>query len=153
VHFNLNNMTQHQPILCLLAFFAIFLFSLACSDQPTDTISSTALVNSLEEDNNLLMTYRTATNDTHTLPTFRVVYEGNLERLLAEGGAMDEIVEAHSLVVQHSFEVDEAYQGIVFKARFPLDDAVQLGKVLSLVEQVMMVEVGNAQKDPLEAVM
>ncbi len=136
-------MTRYQ----LLSFLAVLLcfFGLlgACNDKPADPFSSTSLVHNLDQQDALLYTNRAVSDEVENFPNFDIIYEGDLELLLADNGEIDALMQQYELTIEHSFEIDDYYKGLKLQALTPLADPIQLAKALSLVEQVIMIEVGN----------
>ncbi|MFK7799022.1 MAG: hypothetical protein AB8E82_16330 [Aureispira sp.] len=137
-------MIRHQSLSVLFALLSILLLS-SCNDKPTEDITSTSMLQQLDVSKTLLGKSRSFSDNMEELPRFDIIYEGSEEHLLADHTTIKSLIETYNLKQVHSFELNDAYKGITFEALLPLDNPIQLGKDLSLSEQVMMVEVSNAQ--------
>lgn len=143
-------MTKHQLMPLIMALTSIFLLLGACSDKPADPFASTSMVDQLEDSQSLFKQNRSVPEHKEQLPSFDLIYEGNLETLLADEGALDQLMKEHGLTVIHSFDIDELYRGLTLQALTPLQDAMKVAKSLSLVEQVMMIEASQVEQEPVE---
>ncbi|MGH1339518.1 MAG: hypothetical protein ACRBFS_25600 [Aureispira sp.] len=140
-------MTKHQLLPIILALLSMFLLLGACSDKPADPFASSSMVSQLEDPKTLLYKNRSASNKKKKLPSFELLYEGNLETLLVDNGTIDLLIQQYQLSVVHSFEIDANYKGITLQALAPLIDPITVGKDLSLADQVLMIEISNTEED------
>lgn len=138
-------MRNYQILLKLLGLASTLLLLGACNGKPVDTFTATSIVNQLESNEALLYTNRAATKK--ELPSFNLIYEGDLESLLANEGTIDKLIKEYQLEITHSFDVDQSSRLITLQAIVPLAAPIEVGKILSLGNQVLMVEVNNLEKN------
>lgn len=143
-------MTKIHLLPILLALLSIFLLLGACSDKPVDPFAGASMVDQLEGNQAIFHTNRAAPKVLEELPSFNLIYEGELETLLATNGTIDHLMQEYDLSVAHSFEIDANYKGLTLQALSSSMAPVELGKLLSVATQVMMVEVKKAEKNHTE---
>ena len=149
----LNNMTKYQLMLLFLSLTSIFLLTGACSDKTADPFASASMVDQLQDSQRLFQQNRSVPTDKEQFPSFNLIYEGDVEQLMADEAALDQLMKKHSLIVTHSFEIDEDYKGLTLQASTSLKDAIKVAKSLSLLNQVMMVEASPSKQEPVEEYM
>ena len=142
-------MTKHQTLSVLLSLLS-FVLLISCNDKPTEDITDNSVLNQLDVSKTLLGKSRSFSNKMEELPRFNIIYEGSTELLLADNTTLQSLIETYNLKQVHTFELNDTYKGITFEALLPLDNPIQLAKDLSLSEQVVMVEVSNAQQQQEE---
>lgn len=135
-------MIRHQSLSVLFALLSILLLG-SCNDKPNADIPNNSMLQQLDVSKTLLGKSRSFSDNMEELPRFDIIYEGNEELLLADHSTMKSLIETYNLKQVHSFELNDTYKGITFEALLPLDNPIQLGKDLSMTEQVMMVEISN----------
>lgn len=136
-----------------MSLTSIFLLTGACSDKAADPFASASMVDQLQDSQPLFQQNRSVPTDEEQFPSFNLIYEGDLEQLMADDAALDQLMEKHSLAVTHSFDIDEDYKGLTLQASTSLKDATEVAKSLSLLNQVMMVEASPTKQEPVEEYM
>jgi hypothetical protein len=143
-------MTRRHHLLSVLFVLLPILLLSSCNDKPAEDITGNSMLQQLDVSKTLLGKSRSFPDNMEELPRFDIIYEGSAELLLADHTTIKSLIETYNLKQVHSFELNDTYKGITFEAVDPVDNPVQLGKDLSLSEQVMMVEVFNAPKQQEE---
>jgi hypothetical protein len=57
------------------------------------------------------------------------------------------LLETYTLEIQRVFELDEENKGIILVPVIPLVAPIEIGKEISLIDEVLMVEVGHTKKE------
>jgi|VirMetMinimDraft_7_1064189.scaffolds.fasta_scaffold57272_3 hypothetical protein len=80
--------------------------------------------------------------------SFTVIYNGDLTQMsTAENSAFKALLKTYNLEMQKPFEIDEEYKGIILVPIIPLIAPIEVGKEISLVDEVLMVEVDHVEKE------
>lgn len=84
--------------------------------------------------------------------TFTVIYSGDLENMKTADSEFRILLETYSLEITKPFEIDEENKGFVLVATTKLVAPIEVGKEISLLDQVLMVEVDNVKKETKRSV-
>lgn len=142
----LSSRPRHYWLLCALV---LCLFS--CGDHPSEQLVNSSLVDTMTKDELIGPNRHLASQPQSSIISFSVIYEGDLNTMLTDKhSAFKYLVETYDLQLDSPAPIDamnEAYQKITLYAHTDIDDPIEVGKRLSLVEEVLMVQVGEASED------
>lgn len=130
-------------------FLSICLFCLAlilgsCSDKVADNSMGTTILDTMSNDKIKNTTRRSEAQASDV--TFTVIYDGELQTLLKEPDSdLKSLMQTYHLLVKDSFEIDEFNKGIILAPSQELETPIELGRELSLVKEVLMVEISNTR--------
>jgi hypothetical protein len=80
--------------------------------------------------------------------TFTVIHSGDIDQMSkSDESDFKALLEAYGLEMRESFDIDEENRGIVLVASSKLMAPIEVGKEISMVDQVLMVEVGNVDRE------
>lgn len=129
--------------------YALLLCLVSCSEQPPEELGS--LVNTMTKDELVGPNRHLASEPQAAIISFSVIYDGDLDAMLTdEHSAFKYLIEAYDLQLDSPSPIDgteDPYQKITLYAHTAIDDPIEVGKRLSLVEEVLMVQVGEASDD------
>lgn len=77
------------------------------------------------------------------LVRFTVIYDGDFSKMTSDDSPFQALLETHNLEIQDQFELDKENKGLILVPAIPLTNPVEVGKELSLINEVLMVEVGR----------
>lgn len=138
-------MNYSQLSILISALFLLLLAS-SCSDSHLEQNINADLINTIGEDK-LYSATRAVSEETTRQMSFTVIYSGDLNAMLADDNhALNTILNTYDLAIDSRFEIDEEHKGIIIIPILPVDNPIALGKTISLIDEVMMVEVENAKQ-------
>lgn len=140
-----------------LSIFATILFSLfltiSCSDKNLDAQLGTTILDTMSSED-LHTGTRTAVlledeaEVEEEAVTFTVIYNGDLNEMANnDDSAFKALLDDYELKMEKPFEIDEENKGIILVPTSPIAAPIELGKEISLIDGILMVEVDNVRKD------
>lgn len=79
---------------------------------------------------------------------FTVIYNGDLTKMTTDDNSPFKILlKTYNLDIQREFELDEKNKGIILVPIIPLLAPIEVGKDISLIDEILMVEVHNTNKE------
>ena len=123
----------------------------SCSDHHSGEFIGGSLVDTMTKDELASPSRHLASAPQTPIVSFVVIYEGDLTTMLThEHSAFRYLIDAYDLQLDAPSaidQIDEVYQKVTLYAHTPLDAPLEVGKKLSLVDEVLMVQVGEADAD------
>jgi len=128
--------------------FLILLFITSCDDN---TINETFGTSILDTMSNEKIGHSTRTfiekEEEKTSVSFIVIHNGDLTKMVNdENSALKALIETYNLEVQKPFEIDTENRGFILVTTTILVAPIEVGKEISLINEVLMVEVDNETK-------
>jgi len=78
------------------------------------------------------------------LVSFTVIYQGDFTEITSNGNSsFKALLETYDLKVRRPFQVDEANKGFILVPASPLVAPIEVGKEISLMDDILMVTVDN----------
>lgn len=139
-HTLLPNILLSCLILCLLT---------SCNDNTKNDPFSTTTLHTISEDNIGHSTRAFVEYGQEEITvSFTVIYTGDLLKMTTDNNSAFKILlNTYNLEIQRQFKLDEENKGIVLAPVIPLVAPVEVGKEISLINEVLMVEVQNVSKE------
>lgn len=135
----------------LISSLAIFLLILSsCNDKYNDANLGKTILNTMSSDKILNGNTRAYPKSEEQIIKFTVIHGGDLTQMMANGADSNfkALLDSHKLKVESSFEIDEDNKGVVLISSTKLIDPVGIGKEFSMLDEVMMVEIGGVKEEP-----
>lgn len=129
--------------------FLVLLFVVSCNDSRNSETFGTSILDTMSNEK-IGQSTRAFVEDgkEELLVSFTVIYNGNLKQMTKDNNSPFKVLlETHGLEIQKPFEIDEENKGIILVPMRPLVDPIEVGKEISLIEEVLMVEVDNVTKE------
>ncbi|CAA6823935.1 MAG: Unknown protein [uncultured Aureispira sp.] len=83
-----------------------------------------------------------------TLVSFTVIYKGDFTQITSDGNSsFRALLETYNLEVRRPFEVNKENQGFILVPTTPLVAPIEVGKEISLLDDILMVTVDNLKTD------
>jgi hypothetical protein len=139
---------KNIPLLSIFAITLIFLLS-SCGDKSMTTSFGTSILDTMSNDKLLGNTRAAHFEDKEDKKkvTFTIIYNGNLKEMASNDNSLFKaMLEAYGFQMQKPFEIDEKNKGIVLVPSSPLKSPIEVGKAISLIDEVLMVQVTNVNK-------
>ncbi|WMX13053.1 hypothetical protein [Aureispira sp. CCB-E] len=128
--------------------FLLFLFIVSCNDHKNNETFGTSILDTMSNEKIGHSTRAFVEEKEETMVSFTVIYNGDLTKMTTdENSAFKKLIENYNLEIQKPFEIDEENKGIVLVPQAPLAAPIKVGKEISLVDEVLMVEVDNVTKE------
>lgn len=142
----------HSLPQCHSLFCALLLCLFSCSDHHTDEVIGSSIAgDSIDAKDVPLQTRRPPEDAITRIVSFQIVYEGDLNAMLTrEHSAFKYLINTYELQMDTPNNIDELdnqYKVLTLYTHLPLDSPVEVGKKLSLIDEVLMVQVGDAAPD------
>ena len=122
----------------------------SCNDKQLDAKLGSTILDTISSDKILQgnnRAFEEVTDETQKV-TFTVIYNGDLDNLVNNAnGEFKALVDAYGLRMESSFEIDEENKAIVLVPFAKLAAPIQVGKELSLINEVLMIEVGGVNNE------
>ena len=138
---------RHQWLLYALLFFCL----LSCTQRDSESFAGGNIVGNISREDLIGPSRNLDAAPQAPVTSFIVIYEGDLTTMLTEEhSAFKYLVETYELQIDTPSSVDElddAYKKITLYTTSRLDAPVDIGKKLSLVHEVLMVQVGEADAE------
>lgn len=133
--------------------FLVLLFIVSCNDTNNKDTFGTSILDTMSNEKIGVSTRAFIEDEQEkVLVSFTVIYNGDLTQMTTdENSSFKRLLETYSLEAQNPFEIDEENKGIILVPTTPLAAPIKVGKEISLINEVLMVEVDNVtkeQKDP-----
>jgi hypothetical protein len=141
-------MKKFLPINILLSCL-ILLFLASCNDATNDDAFGTSILDTMSNEK---IGHHTRAfveiKQEKDLVSFTVIYNGDITKMSTDNNSsFKALLETYNLEMQKPFEIDEENKGIVLVPLIPLMDPIAVGKEISLIHEVLMVEVDNITKE------
>lgn len=138
-HTLLPNILFSCLILCLLV---------SCNDNTANDPFGTTTLHTMSDDDigHSTRTFVEYGQEEITV-SFTVIYTGDLLKITNDNSAFKILLNTYNLEIQRQFKLDEENKGIVLAPVIPLAAPIEVGKEISLIDEVLMVEVQNANKE------
>ena len=132
----------------LISTMIIFFMVTACSDKSMNTTSGTTILETMSNDKLQSNTRTSMDLQNEDIVTFTVIYDGDLEAMASkEASTFKALLETYNLQMEKPFEIDGGIKGIVLVPSSELAAPVEVGKEISVVDEVLMVEVSNVNSE------
>jgi len=133
--------------------FLVLLFIVSCNDTNNKDTFGTSILDTMSNEKIGVSTRAFIEDEQErVLVSFTVIYNGDLTQMTTdENSSFKRLLETYGLEAQNPFEIDEENKGIILVPTTPLAAPIKVGKEISLINEVLMVEVDNVtkeQKDP-----
>lgn len=146
-----NAMKNITTYLILIAFS---LLTIACNEKSVHEHLGTSILDTMSSEKLLSGGTRSFGKEQAKDVTtkFTVVYSGDLVDMMNNPeSSLKALIESYNLKVESPFEIDEENKGIVLVSSSKLTNPVAVGKEISLVTEVLMVEVGGVSSSQDQA--
>jgi hypothetical protein len=133
----------------ILCSFLVLLFTVSCNDSTNNETFGTSILDTMSNEK-IGHSTRAYIEDKkeEALVSFTVIYNGDLTQMVNDdNSAFKALLKTYGLEMQKPFEIDEENKGIVLVPTTPLAAPIAVGKEISLVDEVLMVEVDNVTKE------
>jgi len=133
-----------------ILFSCLILILLAsCNDRTKNEPFGTSIINTMSEKEISHKTRAfTEYEPEEVLVRFTVIYNGDFTQMTTDDNSpFKALLETYNLEIQKPFDIDKENKGFILVPTIPLAAPVEVGKEISLIEEVLMVEVGNATKE------
>jgi len=132
------------PLFSTFTISLILLLS-SCGEKSMTTSFGTSILDTMSNDK-LQSNTRAVVNieEEEKEVTFTIIYNGNLKEMASnDESSFKAILETYGFQMEKPFEIDEENKGIVLVPSSPLASPIEVGKEISLIDEVLMVEVAN----------
>lgn len=129
-----------------LLLFTFVLLVIACNEKSIHEHLGTSILDTISNDKILSGGTRAKMKEQEKeiVSKFTVVHNGNLAEMTTNPeSTLKALMETHNLQVQNPFDIDEENKGFVLVSTSKIANPVALGKEISLIEEVLMVEIGG----------
>lgn len=128
-----------------LILIAFSLLTIACNEKSVHEHLGTSILDTMSSEKLLSGGTRAFKAVEEEVTTkFTVVHNGDFAKMInSPESDLKALIESYNLKVQSPFEIDEENKGFVLVSSSKLANPVALGKEISLVNEVLMVEVGG----------
>lgn len=137
-----------NSLLTITLFYVTFLLlTISCNDRPNNETFGTSILDTMSNEK-IGSSTRTFTEEKENLVSFTVIYNGDLTQMTTdENSNFKVLIETYALKIEKPFEIDEENKGFVLVPTTPLAEPIEVGKEISLLDEVLMVEVDNVKKE------
>jgi hypothetical protein len=125
----------------ILAFcFILILFS-SCNDRTSNEPFGTSVFSTMSEEEKVYSTRTSVKYKEEVLVRFTVIYDGDFTKMTTNDSPLQALLETYNLKIKDPFELDKENKGLILVPAIPLTAPIEVGKELSLIDEVLMVEV------------
>lgn len=140
---------QHTLLIKLLFSYFILCLLFSCNNNTKPDPFGTSVFTPISKDN---IGHTTRTFIEHpqeeTLVSFTIIYNGDLiEMTTNDNSSFKTLLETYNLKIEKQFKLDEENKGLNLVPIIPLASPINVGKEISLINEVLMVQVHNAKKE------
>lgn len=141
---------KNSPLTNVLCSFLVLLLTISCNDNSNNQTFGTSILDTMsnEKIGQSTRAYIEDEKEVEALISFTVIYNGDLTQMVNnDNSAFKALLETYGLEMQKPFEIDEENKGIILMPTTPLAAPIEVGKEISLIDEVLMVEVNNVTKE------
>ncbi|BDS10227.1 hypothetical protein [Aureispira anguillae] len=142
---------KFSSITNILAFIFFFTITISCNESVIDNSFGTTILDTMSNEK-LKSSTRAFLEESEKAKkiTFTVIYNGDLEQMSTQKDSKFKLLlDTYGLEITDPFEIDEEHKGIVLVPTTALPLPIEIGKEISLLDEVLMVEVDNVKKDSI----
>lgn len=133
----------------LISSIAIFLLlASSCNEKQSESTLGSTILDTMSNDKLLKGSNRAFQEDEEQKVTFTVIHNGDLAKMTSGVNTnFKALIDSYGLTIESSFEIDKENKGVVLvsSATTTLVSPIDVGKEFSMLEEVLMVEVGGAK--------
>jgi hypothetical protein len=138
--------TLHYTVTFASLITFIFLI-VCCTNKRMDCSFGNTILDTMSNDklesNNRAYNY---TGYENKPVTFTIIYKGDLSDMITDDSSnFKALLETYGFRIEQPFEINTEMKGIVLVSSSKFSEPINIGKELSLVNEVMMVEVSNTK--------
>lgn len=138
---------KNSLLVTILSILPFLIVAIGCNDRSMDKSFGTTILDTMSNEK-LKSSTRTFIEEAQTqqqVVRFTVIYNGDLNEMSTrDNSPLKALLEKYYLDITDPFEIDDENKGIILVPRIQLVDPILVGKEISLLEEVLMVEVENA---------
>lgn len=133
-----------------LFYITFLLFTISCNDHTNNEAFGTSILDTMsnEKIGSSTRAFTEEGGENENPVRFTVIYNGDLTQMTTDENSNFKILlETYALEIENPFEIDEQNKGFVLVPTTPLDEPIEVGREISLLDEVLMVEVDNVKKE------